>query len=91
MPNNLHPITCIDKVTFLQIKMWNMLSITLTYMLCLIGILFANGDSWKELRRFSLTTLRDFGMGKRIIEDKILDECQHLIQMFETHKGMELT
>ncbi|XP_026220218.1 cytochrome P450 2K1-like [Anabas testudineus] len=51
------------------------------------GILFANGDSWKELRRFALTTLRDFGMGKRIAEDKILEECQHLIQMFETHKG----
>uniref|UniRef100_A0A3Q3W672 Cytochrome P450 2K1-like n=1 Tax=Mola mola TaxID=94237 RepID=A0A3Q3W672_MOLML len=51
------------------------------------GILFANGDSWKEMRRFALTTLRDFGMGKRIAEDKILEECNYLIQMFEAHKG----
>ncbi|XP_026181185.1 cytochrome P450 2K1-like [Mastacembelus armatus] len=51
------------------------------------GILFANGESWKEMRRFAITTLRDFGMGKRIAEDKILEECIHLIQMFEKHEG----
>nr|XP_057905486.1 cytochrome P450 2K1-like isoform X2 [Doryrhamphus excisus] len=28
------------------------------------GIVFANGDSWKELRRFAISTLRDFGMGQ---------------------------
>ncbi|XP_075942070.1 cytochrome P450 2K4-like [Anarhichas minor] len=53
----------------------------------LIGILFANGESWKEMRRFALTTLRDFGMGKRLSEHKILEECHHLIQEFEKHKG----
>ncbi|XP_070836475.1 cytochrome P450 2K1-like isoform X1 [Chaetodon trifascialis] len=51
------------------------------------GILFANGETWKEMRRFSLSTLRDFGMGKRVAEDKILEECHHLIQLFEEHKG----
>ncbi|XP_028267915.1 cytochrome P450 2K1-like [Parambassis ranga] len=51
------------------------------------GILFANGESWKEMRRFALSTLRDFGMGKRVAEDKILEECGHLIQMFEKHEG----
>ncbi|KAM6914226.1 cytochrome P450 2K1-like [Lycodopsis pacificus] len=51
------------------------------------GILFANGESWKEMRRFALTTLRDFGMGKRLSEHKILEECQHLMQEFEKHKG----
>ncbi|XP_034566461.1 cytochrome P450 2K1-like [Notolabrus celidotus] len=51
------------------------------------GILFANGESWKELRRFALTTLKDFGMGKRIAEERILEECQHLIQVFEHHEG----
>ncbi|XP_070704107.1 cytochrome P450 2K1-like [Pempheris klunzingeri] len=51
------------------------------------GILFANGESWKEMRRFALSTLKDFGMGKRLAEDKILEESRYLIQKFEEHKG----
>lgn len=60
------------------------------YFAYLLGILFANGESWKELRRFALTTLRDFGMGKRVAEEKILEESRYLIQMFEEHKGTVL-
>ncbi|XP_033827150.1 cytochrome P450 2K1-like [Periophthalmus magnuspinnatus] len=51
------------------------------------GIIFCNGETWKEMRRFALTTLRDFGMGKRLAEDKIVEECHYLIQEFEKHKG----
>lgn len=51
------------------------------------GILFTNGESWKELRRFALTTLKDFGMGRKIAEEGILEECQHLIKVFEQHEG----
>ncbi|XP_078126607.1 cytochrome P450 2K1-like isoform X1 [Sander vitreus] len=51
------------------------------------GILFTNGDSWKEMRHFALTTLREFGMGKRISEEKIIEECCYLIEEFEKHKG----
>ncbi|XP_029106215.1 cytochrome P450 2K1-like isoform X1 [Scleropages formosus] len=51
------------------------------------GILFANGESWKEMRRFALTSLRDFGMGKRIIEEKIINEIDYMIQLFGNHKG----
>ncbi|XP_039638088.1 cytochrome P450 2K1-like [Perca fluviatilis] len=51
------------------------------------GIVWSNGDSWKEMRRFALTNLRDFGMGKKASEDKIIDECDHLIGVLKKFKG----
>ncbi|XP_075125372.1 cytochrome P450 2K4-like [Leptodactylus fuscus] len=51
------------------------------------GILFANGENWKVMRRFTLSTLQDYGMGKKDIEDKIIDESQCLVQAFKAHGG----
>ncbi|XP_074552018.1 cytochrome P450 2K1-like [Halichoeres trimaculatus] len=51
------------------------------------GVLFANGPSWKEMRHFSLTNMRDFGMGKKASEEKILEESQRLIDLFSEKKG----
>uniref|UniRef100_A0A673CEY0 Cytochrome P450 2K1-like n=1 Tax=Sphaeramia orbicularis TaxID=375764 RepID=A0A673CEY0_9TELE len=51
------------------------------------GVLWSNGDSWKEMRRFALTNLRDYGMGKKACEDKIIEECQYLMEVFKTFKG----
>ncbi|XP_059414951.1 cytochrome P450 2K1-like [Carassius carassius] len=42
------------------------------------GIIFSNGENWKEMRRFAISNLRDLGMGKRGSEEKIIEEIQYL-------------
>ncbi|NXI98447.1 CP2K1 protein, partial [Psophia crepitans] len=51
------------------------------------GIVFAHGENWKVMRRFTLTTLRDFGMGKRAIEDRIVEEYGYLADIIASQEG----
>ncbi|NXJ80383.1 CP2CJ protein, partial [Trogon melanurus] len=52
-----------------------------------LGIIFSNNKEWLEVRRFALTTLRNFGMGKRSIEQRIQEESEHLLEEINKTKG----
>ncbi|XP_042080781.1 cytochrome P450 2F3-like [Haplochromis burtoni] len=43
------------------------------------GLGVSNGECWQQLRRFTLTTLRDFGMGCKGMEEWIQEESSHLV------------
>ncbi|XP_072909870.1 cytochrome P450 2D20-like isoform X1 [Hemitrygon akajei] len=53
------------------------------------GIVFARyGNWWREQRRFSLSTLRNFGLGKKSLELQIVKEAEFLSKAFEEEKGL---
>ncbi|CAJ0954202.1 unnamed protein product, partial [Mesorhabditis belari] len=54
----------------------------------LYGVIESSGDSWREMRRFTLHTLRDFGMGKNLMEEKIMNEVTALLVRLEAQKEL---
>lgn len=53
------------------------------------GMAISNGSRWQQLRRFTLTTLRDFGMGRKKMEAWVQEESKHLVAGMAEHKGKQ--
>lgn len=52
------------------------------------GIVFSDGKLWQKQRKFSLQHLRNFGFGRREMEEKIQEETRDLIAIFNS-RGSE--
>ncbi|XP_022077373.1 cytochrome P450 2F2-like isoform X1 [Acanthochromis polyacanthus] len=56
------------------------------------GVILADyGPRWREHRRFALTTLRNFGLGKKSMEEKIHDEIQYIVKRLDKSIGKTMS
>ena len=52
-----------------------------------VGVLMSSGDAWREQRRFTLSTFRSFGVGRRSFQEQISVEAQALSEEFSKQQG----
>ncbi|XP_029141823.1 cytochrome P450 2C5-like [Protobothrops mucrosquamatus] len=51
------------------------------------GLVSDDEKKWREMRRFTLSTLRDFGMGKKRMSERVQEEALCLVEEMAATKG----
>lgn len=85
-------ISCL--IDFLTLYFFKLLSVSLSYFCRFnmsIGLVWANGEHWKKVRRFALHSMRDLGVGKKSIEEVIQDEAKTLTNIFASKENQPIT
>ena len=62
---------------------WNMNKHTLMY----ISGIICSKQTWKQIRKFAIHSMRDFGLGKHSIEERTQDEARNLVKQFKSKNG----
>ncbi|XP_056588451.1 cytochrome P450 2J6-like isoform X2 [Triplophysa dalaica] len=52
------------------------------------GLIFSGGHMWHQQRRFAVATLKYFGVGKKTLENSILQECQFVCEALRVERGL---
>ena len=62
---------------------------SLHFLSLFVGVILADyGSSWRDHRRFALMTLRNFGLGKESMEQRINEEIQYIVRTLGKSIGM---
>ncbi|XP_042293395.1 cytochrome P450 2W1 [Sceloporus undulatus] len=51
------------------------------------GVFFSTGELWRATRRFTMSSMRNLGVGKTLIEERILEELSFLVKDIKSFKG----
>nr|XP_056705962.1 cytochrome P450 2J2-like [Euleptes europaea] len=54
------------------------------------GIVFSNGHTWKQQRKFGISAMRKLGMGKKGVQNQIEEEANQLVETFAHAKGQPI-
>ncbi|XGW01299.1 hypothetical protein V3C99_013894, partial [Haemonchus contortus] len=54
------------------------------------GIIGTSGELWQQQRRFALHVFRDFGMGKDIMQERVLEEVNDFLEKCQKSLGQPL-
>ncbi|CAG5116332.1 unnamed protein product [Candidula unifasciata] len=51
------------------------------------GLASSNGPAWKEHRLFTMTVLKNFGLGKNMLAEKVQEEVNYFMELLESFQG----
>lgn len=55
------------------------------------GIFFSNGEHWQNLRKFTIVTLKDFGVGKKSLAIRTKEEADILCELIAKNKSRPIS